>query len=84
MVKGHHLQLRCHPQILCDFRQFNIKATPAHHSIIQEMDELLAKDAIEPCSGKAGFYCNIFVVPKNTGGLHPMVYHNPLTITSWI
>ena len=35
MVKGHHLQLRCHPPFFCN--------APAHHSIIQkEVDELLA------------------------------------------
>ena len=38
------------------------------------MDELLAKGAIEPPTGGVGFYSNIFVVPKHTGGLHPI--HN--------
>ena len=40
--------------------------------IQKEVDELLAKGAIEPSSGGAGFYSNVFVVPKHTGGLHPI------------
>ena len=61
------------PSIIHNFRQFKIKATPAHHSIIQkEVDELLAKGAIEPSSGGAGFYSSVFVVHKDTGSLlHP-------------
>ena len=39
----------------------------------KEVDELLAKGAIEPSSGGAGFYSSIFVVPKHTGGLHPIL-----------
>ena len=70
LVKGHHLQLRCHPQLFHNFRQFNIKAAQAHHPIIQkEVDEQLAKDAIELSVGGSGFCSNIFVVPKHTGGL---------------
>ena len=30
---------------------------------------MLAKCAIEPFSGNAGFYSNVFVVPKHTGAL---------------
>ena len=46
----------------------------AHHPVIQkEVDELLAKGAIEPSSGGAGFYSNVFVVPKHTGGLQPIL-----------
>ena len=42
----------------------------AHHPIIQEeLDELLAKVAIEPLTGGTGFYSNVFVVPKCTGCL---------------
>ena len=56
MVRGHHLQLRCHPLLFCNFRWFNIKAAPSHHPTIQkEVDELLAKSAIEPSIGGAGF-----------------------------
>ena len=56
MVKGHNLQLRYDPPLFHNFRQFNIKASPAHHFIIQkEMDELLAKGAIEQSTGGAGF-----------------------------
>ena len=41
MVKGHHLQLRCHPPLFHDIRWFNIKAAPAYYSIIQkQVDEL--------------------------------------------
>ena len=35
------------------------------------MDELLAKGAVEPSSGGAGFYTSMFVAPKHTGGLLP-------------
>ena len=46
----------------------------SHHPIIEkEVDELLAKGAIEPCSGGAGFYSSMFVVPKHTGGLLPIL-----------
>ena len=49
MVRGHHLQLRSHPPLFLDFWHFNVKAAAAHHSVIQkEVDELLAKGAIEP------------------------------------
>ena len=73
MVKGHHLQLRSHPPLFCDFWHFNVKAAAAHHPVIEEVDELLAKGAIEPSSGGAGFYSSMFVVPKHTGGLQPIL-----------
>ena len=74
MVQGHHLQLKSHPPLFCDFQHFNVKAAAAHHPVIQkEVDELLAKGAIEPSSGGAGFYSSMFVVPKHTGGLHPIL-----------
>ena len=45
MVKGHHLQLKSHPPLSKNFKQFNIKVAAAHHPIIQkEVDELLAKE----------------------------------------
>ena len=70
MVWGHHLQLRSCAPLFHDFQDFNIKVVAAHHPVIQkEVDELLAKEAIEPSSGGAGFYSSVFVVPKHTGGL---------------
>ena len=61
MVWGHHLQL-------------TVKVAVAHHPIIQkEVDELLSKGAVEPSSGGAGFYSSMFVVPKHTSGLPPML-----------
>ena len=70
MVQGHHLQLRSHPPLFCDFWHFNVKAAAGHHPVIQkEVNELLVKGAIEPSSGGAGFYSSMFVVPKDTGGL---------------
>ena len=73
-MQDHYFQLRCHPPLFCNFWQFNILTTPAYHAIIQkEVDELLAKGPIEPSSGGAGFYSNIFVVPKHTSGLHPFL-----------
>ena len=68
MVWGHHLQLRSHPPF--HFRCFNVKVAAAQHPVIQEeVDELLAKGAIEPSSSGTGFYSNMFVAPKHTGGL---------------
>ena len=70
MVGGHHLQLRSHPPLFHDFQHFNIRATAAHHPVIQkEVDELLAKGAKEPSSSGTGFYSGMFVVPKHIGGL---------------
>ena len=41
----------------------------AHYPIIQkEMEKLLAKGTTAPSTGGAGFYSNVFVVPKCTGG----------------
>ena len=74
LVWGHHLQLRSHPLLFHDFWHFNVKAAAAHHPVIQkEVDELLAKGAIEPSSGGAGFYSSMFVVPKHNGGLRPIL-----------
>ena len=57
MVKHHHLQLGCHPPLFHNFRQLFIKATQAHNPVIQkEVDELLAKGAIEPSIGDAGLH----------------------------
>ena len=59
---GHHIQLRYHPPLFCNFWQFNVKAAVAHHPIIQkEVEELLAKGVIESSSGGAGFYSSVFV-----------------------
>ena len=74
MVRGHHLQRRSHPPLFHNFWHFNVMVPAAHHPVIQkEVDELLAKGAIEPSSGGASFYSSVFVVPKHTGGLHPIL-----------
>ena len=74
MVWGHHLQLRSHPPLFCNSWQFIVKVAVDHHPIIQkEVDELLAKGAIEPSSGGAGFDSSVFVVPNCTGGLWPIL-----------
>ena len=74
MVWGNHLQLRSRPLLFHNFQHFNVKVPAAHHPIIQkEVDELLAMGAIEPSSGGAGFYSSVFVVPKHTGGLRPIL-----------
>ena len=73
MVKGH-LCLRCCHLFFCNFRWFSIRAAIAHYPVIQiEVDELLAKGAIESSTCGAGFYSNAFVVPKCTGGLQPIL-----------
>ena len=70
MVQGHHPQLRTHPPFFCSFWQFNVKVDAAHQPVIQKkVDELLATGVIEPSSGGAGFYSNMFVVPKHTWGI---------------
>ena len=62
--------LRFHPLLFDNFKLFNTKAVMAHHPIIQkEVDELFGKGIIEPLMGGVGIYLNVFVVPKNTGGL---------------
>ena len=74
MVWSDHLQLRSHPPLFCNFQQFSVKVAAAHHPIIQkEVDELLAKGAMEPSSGGAVFYSSLFVVPMCTGGLWPIL-----------
>ena len=56
MVQNHHLQLRFHPLLFCNFKWFNIKPDKAHDTVIQkELDELLAKGAFKPSNGDAGF-----------------------------
>ena len=37
------------------------------------MDDLRSKGVIEPSSGGASFYASMFVVPKHTGGLWPIL-----------
>ena len=74
MVQGHHLQLRSHPPWFCNFWDINVKVAAAHHPIIQkEVDELPSRGVIEPSPGGAGFYSSVFVVPKHTGGLWPIL-----------
>ena len=74
MVQGNHLHLRSCPPLFRDFWHFNVKAAAAHHPVIQkDVDELLAKGAIEPSSSGAGFYSSMFVVPKHAGGLYPIL-----------
>ena len=73
-VWGYHLQLSSRPPLFRDFRHFNVRVAAVHHPVIQkEVDELLVKGVIEPSSSGAGFYSSVFVVPKHTGGLHPIL-----------
>ena len=51
----------CSSLLFHSFKQFNIKATVSHHPLVQkEVDELLAKGSIEPLTGDADFYSNMF------------------------
>ena len=59
MVQGHHLQLRSHPPLFCNFKQFNIKLAAAHPIIQKDVDRLLAKGATESSSSDGGFYSNM-------------------------
>ena len=57
----------------CYFKWFNIKADVDQHPIIgKEVDELLAKGVTAPITGGAGFYSNVFVVPRHMCGLQPI------------
>ena len=74
MVQGHHLQLRSCPPLFCNFWLLIVKVAATHHPIIQkEVDGLLSRGVIGPSSGGAGFYSSVFVVPKCTGGLWPIL-----------
>ena len=74
MVQDHHLKLRSCPPLFCNFWQFNVTVAVAYYPIIQkEVDELLSKGAVEPSFGGGGFYSNMFVVPKCTDGLWPIL-----------
>ena len=74
MVWGHQLQVQSCSPLFHNFQQFNVKVATTHHPIIQkEVDELLAKGATEPSSGGAGLYSGMFVVPKHTAGLQPIL-----------
>ena len=73
MVQGHHLQLRSHPPLFRNFWQLNVTADAVPHAVIQEVDKLLSKGAVEPSSGSAGFYSSVLFVPKHTGGFQPML-----------
>ena len=65
MVKVYHLKLRSQPPLFHNFKWYNIKAAATHHPIIlKEVDEPLAKVAIEPSSCCVGFYSNVLVVPN--------------------
>ena len=44
----------------------------AHHPNIQEIDEHLVKGASEPATDGAGFYSNVFAVPKHNESLQPI------------
>ena len=75
MVRGHHVRLRCHPLVFCNFKQFNIRTAVALHPFIHnKVDELLAKGATESSTCGAEFYSNVFVVPKHTGCLQPILH----------
>ena len=51
-----------------------MKATMAHHPVIlKEVQELLAKGPIEALTVGSGFSSNVFVVPKCSDGLWPIL-----------
>ena len=48
MVKGHHLQHRCHPLLFCNFKWFSINDAAASLPVIQKkVDRLLTKSVME-------------------------------------
>ena len=61
------------PSIFHYLKQFNINVSLVDHPAIQqETDELLPKDTTESSTCGAGFYSNVFMVPKHRGGLQPI------------
>ena len=66
--------LGCCPPLFHNFQQFNVSVAVAHNAIIQKkVDELLAKGAVEPSFGAAGFYSSVFVVTEYIGCLWPIL-----------
>ena len=57
IVRRCQLQLKCCPLLFHNYTWFNIKASGAHHLLL-EADKPIAKDAIELFSGTTGFCCN--------------------------
>ena len=53
MAKSHHLQPRCHPPLLHNFKWLNTEA--AKPIIQKEVDELLGKGAIKSSTDGDGF-----------------------------
>ena len=46
----------------------------SHHPVIKkEVYELLVEGSFEPLTSGASFHMNVFVVPKCTGGLQPIL-----------
>ena len=81
MVWGQDLQHKSHPPLFHDFLQFNVKVAAAHHPLISEgVDEPLAKGAVEPSLGGAGFYSSRFVVLCILGTSDPYLTWSVLII----
>ena len=57
-MKGYHLELKCHPLLFHSYIN-GMKAAVAHHPVWSRVDELLAKDAVEPSIGGDSFYSNV-------------------------
>ena len=63
-------EFSCCTSLFSNFKQLNIKAVVAHHHVTyNEIDKQLAKGATEPSTCGTGFYSNVFVVLRCTGGL---------------
>ena len=51
-----------------------MRVAATHHLIIQkEVDEMHVKGGIELSPGGGSLYSSVFVVPKHTGGLQPLL-----------
>ena len=58
----YHLQLRYYPPIFCKIKWPNIKFATSHDPVFQkEVDEVFVEGVIEPLTGGARFYSNVFV-----------------------
>ena len=64
-----------HPVGFRSYPSGSVKAV----ALDREVQLLLKKGALEEASSTQGFYSHLFVVPKATGGFHPILELSPLT-----
>ena len=76
MVWGHHVHLGCTSSLVLQLLAVSMSRQLYHSSSHCSQGggwPACWGNAIEPSSGDAGFYSSMFVVPKHTGGLQPIL-----------